>query len=319
MSHIVTPLRRTSMDLLVLGATGVAGRSTLRALAAAGHRVRAHARTRDKADLVRSLGATAVAGDAEDTDTLLGWLAGMDAVVDLRVAIPSGGRAMLPFAWREYARLRGVESGRVVAAALEAGVPLVVHDTVTMVYADGGDTLLDEKAPVHSPGALAANLAAEHHLAALTRAGGRGVALRFGHFYGPDDAITRDLVRGARAGHALVLGDPAGWSSAIHTDDVGLAVVAALDVPAGVYNVVDEEPMRRRDWLALLAESVGRESLKQPPGFLTAVASAPLKALARSHRVSAQRFRETSGWRPTVPSRRVGWPGIPLSAEGGRR
>jgi nucleoside-diphosphate-sugar epimerase len=259
---------------------------------------------------VRSLGATAVAGDAEDRSTLLAWLDGRDAVVDLRVSIPSGARALAPWAWREYTRLRGVETGRVTACALAAGVPVVVHDTVTMVYADGGDTLLDEAAAVHATGALAANLAAERHLAELTRAGGRGVALRFGQFYGPDDAISLDLLRRAEARQALVLGDPSGWTSAIHTDDVGPAVLAALEVPAGVYNVVDDEPLRRSDWLALLARSVDRESLRQPPAFLTTLASAPLKALARSQRVSAKRFREASGWAPAVPSRRVGWPDV---------
>lgn len=310
MSHKPHLVRRTGMDVLVLGATGVAGRSVVRTLAEAGHRVRAHARTPEKADLVRSLGATAALGDAEDRGTLVAWMDGVDAVVDLRVAIPSGGRAMLPWAWREYARLRGVETGRVVACALTAGVPVVVHDTVSMVYDDGGDALLHEDAPVRAPGALAANLAAERHLTGFTRAGGRGVALRFGQFYGPDDAISLDLLRRARNGQALVLGDPSGWTSSIHTADVGPAVLAALDVPAGVYNVVDDEPMRRRDWVDLLATSVGRASLKRPPGFVTAVASAPLKALARSQRVSAERFRDAGGWRPTVPSRRVGWPEV---------
>ena len=60
--------------------------------------------------------------------------------------------------------------------------------------------------------------------------------------------------------------------------------------------------------LAVLAEAVGRPSLRQPPGVLTKVAGAPVKALARSQRVSAKRFQQESGWRPQVPSRRTGWP-----------
>lgn len=100
----------------------------------------------------------------------------------------------------------------------------------------------------------------------------------------------------------------------MHTDDVGPAVVAALTAPAGVYNVVDDEPLRRAEWIALLAESVGRTRLRQPPAIATAVGGPPLRSLARSHRVSAARFREVTGWRPTVPSRRVGWPQVVRAA-----
>jgi len=306
------------MRVLVLGATGVAGRSALHALTAAGHQVTAHARTPDKSELVRRLGAAPVAGDAEDTATLLRWLDGMDAAVDLRVQIPDGTRALLAPAWREYARLRDEVAGQLVDCAIRAGVPVVLHDTVSMVYADGGDAVLDERAPVEAPGALSANLAAERHLERLTRSGGKGVALRFGQFYGPDDAITADTLRRAERGQALVLGELSGWTSAVHTDDIGPAVVAALEVPAGVYNVVDDDPMRRTDLLALLAEQVGRSSLRRPPAVVTALASAPVKALARSQRVSAEEFRRVSGWRPRVGSRRSGWPSVARRLRGVR-
>jgi nucleoside-diphosphate-sugar epimerase len=296
------------MRILVLGATGVAGRSTLPALVEAGHAVWGHARGQENATLVRRLGAEPVAGDAEDIGTLRRWLHGKHAVIDLRVRIPTVNRAMLPWAWREYVHLRDTAAGQVVDAAIAAGVPVVVHDTVTMVYADGGDTLLDECSPVDASGPLTANLAAERHLERLAASGGRGVALRFGQFYGPDDLTSRELLHRAARGQAMVLGDPAGWTSAVHTDDVGPAVLAALTAPAGVYNVVDDEPMRRSDVLALLAGVVGRTSLRQPPAFLAGLANAPVKALARSQRVTSERFRELTGWAPHVPSRRTGWP-----------
>jgi nucleoside-diphosphate-sugar epimerase len=292
----------------MLGATGVAGRSTVAALLAAGHEVSAHARTAEKAAGLGAAGAEPLTGDAGDAGTLLTWLRGRDAVVDLRVKIPPASRALMPGAWREYVHLRDVAAGQVVDCTLRAEVGVAVHDTVTMVYADGGDRLLDEDSPVDAPGPLAANLAAERHLERLTAAGGRGVALRFGQFYGPDDVTSQDLVRRARRGQAMVLGDPEAWSSAIHTDDIGPAVLAALDAPAGRYNVVDEEPLRRREVVDVLAAAVGRASLRQPPAVVTRLATAPIKALARSQRVSADRFRESTGWRPQVPSRRTGWP-----------
>lgn len=295
------------MKVTILGATGTAGRAAIPLFVAAGHEVLGHARSDSGAALLSSLEATPVRADPDDTDALRRLLTGSDAVVDLRVAIPSASRAAFPWAWREYARLRDDAAARLVDAALQADVPRVVHDTVTMVYADGGESELDENSPVDARGPLAANLAAERHLARFTEAGGTGVALRFGQFYGPDDEFSREFMTAARRGRALISGRPEAWSSAFHTADVGAALLVALTAPAGIYNVVDDEPLRRRDLLELLAQAAGRQRLRPYPTWMTSVASAPVRALARSHRVTAARFRAL-GWQPTVPSRRAGWP-----------
>jgi len=171
----------------MLGGTGVAGRAALPHLVRGGHDVSVLARSDAAAAVIRDAGARPVTGDADDPATLRRWLDGVDAAVDLRVRIPTPGRAVLPGGWREYVRLRDAAAGRLVGAAIDAGTPRLVHDTVTMVYADGGDSWLDEDARVHAPGFMAANLACEAHLARLGAAGGVGVALRFSQFYGPDD------------------------------------------------------------------------------------------------------------------------------------
>lgn len=294
------------MRVVVLGATGVAGRATVPLLVAAGHEVRGHARSDRSARLLEAMEAEPVRVDSDDPAGLDSLVAGSDCVVDLRVSIPPASRAALPGAWREYARLRDQAAGALVDAALRAEVPRVVHDTVTMVYADGGDAILDESSPVDAPGPLASNLACERHLARVTEAGGVGVVLRFGQFYGPDDVFSRELVRSARRGWVPVIGRPEAWSSAIHTHDVGHAVVRALSVPPGVYNVVDDEPLRRRELLAVLGDAAGRP-VRGLPQWTAQLGGAAVRALARSQRVTAERFRAT-GWRPTVPSRRQGWP-----------
>ncbi|HLT12011.1 MAG TPA: NAD(P)-dependent oxidoreductase [Micromonosporaceae bacterium] len=295
------------MNILVLGATGTAGRSAVPVFVSAGHTVRTHVRSDAGAAAMAAMGAEPVRADLEDDQRLRRIVEGSDAVVDLRVAIPSTFGAALPWAWREYVRLRDRETRRLVDAALHAGTPRIVHDTVSMVYADGGDAELDEDSPVDAPGALAANLAAERHLARFTESGGTGVALRFGTFYGPHDEFSRDLMRYARRGWALLFGRPEAWTSAIHTDDLGPALLVALTAPAGVYNVVDDEPLRRRDLVAILANAAGVERVRMLPTWMSVMAGAPARALARSQRVRARRFAAL-GWRPSVPSRRQGWP-----------
>jgi nucleoside-diphosphate-sugar epimerase len=298
------------MKVVVLGATGIAGRSALPHLISAGHEVIAHARSDASAARAGDLGAhRVVRGDTFDLAELRQMLGGADAAIDLRVSIPSGAAAALPSSWSENTRLRDEGSRRLVDAAREAGVPRLVRDTVTFVYADGGDAWLDEATPVDAPGLLACNLAAERHLDAFTAAGGVGVTLRFGLFYGPSDEASTELLAQARKGFVSTLVGPGNaFHSAIHTADVGSAVAAALNAPAGIYNVVDDEPLRRDDLAGILAAAVGRRTVRRPPTRLAAMTGAAVRALMRSQRVSNQHFRAVTGWAPSVPSRRSGWP-----------
>ena len=90
-------------------------------------------------------------------------------------------------------------------------------------------------------------LDAEHQADRFTRAGRTGVVLRFGFLYGPGDDMTLMLVDAVRRGWYPLLGAADGYSSWVTHEDAAAAIVAALDVPAGVYNVVDDQPLRRRE------------------------------------------------------------------------
>lgn len=81
---------------------------------------------------------------------------------------------------------------------------------------------------------------AEHSAARVTAAGGTGVALRFALFYGPGDAFTRDVFRSVRHGWLPLFGQPEGYVPIVTHEDAARAVVSALGVAAGVYNVVDD-------------------------------------------------------------------------------
>ena len=243
--------------------------------------------------------------DLTDPAALRSLVRGHDAVIDHRVALPATSRAALPWAWKDYVHLRDRATSELVDAMLAEGVGRLVRDLVSLVYADGADAWLDESSPVEAGGPLAANLAAEAHLARLEH----GVVLRCGQFYGEHDAMSKETVRLARRGLSMVVGSPVAWHSALHTDDVGPAVVASLAVPGGVYNVADDEPLHRSDLWSLLAQCAGRERLRHPPAWLFAT-SAAARSQLRSQRVSTEKFRELTGWRPRVGSRLQGWPAV---------
>jgi hypothetical protein len=78
--------------------------------------------------------------------------------------------------------------------------------------------------------------------------------------------------------------------------------VAALDsAPSGLYDVVDDEPIRQRQLKTALAAAVGRRRLLSIPSWLLRImAGSTGEALTRSLRVSNRRFRDATGWSPAV-------------------
>jgi len=194
------------MRLLVTGGTGVLGRS-LRPLAeAAGHELAAP--THEELDL---FDPSEVADAVDD----------VDGVLHLATRIRSLEQLSDPDAWRENDRLREDASRILVDAAIAAGAAVYVQPTVAFVYPPDGpvseDTPVREVAPI-----LRSALAAEQEAERFARAGGRGVVLRLGLLDGPG---TDDY------------GPLAEFGATLHVSDAGNALLEALSLPSGIYNV----------------------------------------------------------------------------------
>jgi nucleoside-diphosphate-sugar epimerase len=192
--------------LLVTGGTGVLGRA-LRPLAeAAGHELAMPGR--EELDL---FDPAAVAGAVRD----------VDGVLHLATRIRSLEQVSDPDAWRENDRLRADASKILVDAAITAGAAVYVQPTVTFVYpADGPaseDTPVRKVLPI-----LRSALAAEQQTERFARAGGRGVVLRLGLLDGPGTWYDQPM------------GD---FGATLHVSDAGRALLSALSLPSGIYNV----------------------------------------------------------------------------------
>jgi nucleoside-diphosphate-sugar epimerase len=297
------------MKVFIAGATGVLGRRAVTAMIQRGHDVTGVARSAEKAGLLRELGAAAAAVDLFDSDAVRRAVEGHDAVVHCATSIPSPARMGLRRAWLTNDRLRAEATPILAAAAGAAGASVFVKESVTFAYDDGGDAWLDESAPLTAVANLSSGSVAERVAEHFTdpAADRRGIVLRYGMFYGPDSASTIATVKAARRGLATALSSRQAFASSIHTDDAATALAAALDVPAGTYNVVDDEPVTWEDYVAALAAALGRRRLRFPPAILVKAGTRSSPALARSQRVSNRKFREASGWTPRYPSVREGW------------
>jgi nucleoside-diphosphate-sugar epimerase len=198
------------MRVLVTGGSGVLGRALLPLLASAGHEVRAPAH--DELDLFDPAAVRDAVGDA-------------DAIFHLATRIPARELMRDREAWRENDRLREDASRLLVDAALAGTTQAYVQPSVTFVYPTHG--LVDEDTPIGEVRPhLESSLAAERQAARFAGAGRRGVALRLGLLDGP--------------GAGQETPDPRAGAT-LHVEDAGRALLAALDAPSGIYNVVRDD------------------------------------------------------------------------------
>ncbi len=296
------------MKIFVAGGTGVVGRRAVPELVAAGHEVTVVARTPEKAELVRWWNAVPVEVDLFDDTAVRAAVDGHDVVVNLATSIPPFSKAARAKAWSTNDRLRREASKHLVDAALAAGAGRYVQESVSFLYADGGDGWITEEHPVAPTSITASAVDAEDQAQRLAAAGGTAVILRFGSFYGPDSGHTADALRLARRGFGTTPGPRDGYVSSVSTDDAAAAVVvAATRAPGGTYNVVDDEPLTRAELDDVLAASVGRTHLRPMPEVAVKILGDKLDHVVRSHRVSNQALRSATGWTPRYPSVRDGF------------
>ena len=273
------------MKVFVAGATGALGKQLVPMLVANGHDVVGMTRTDAKRDQLRSLGAQPVVADALDADAV-GRAVGEaepDVIVHQLTAIPP--KINMRRFEREFAltnRLRTEGTDHLLSAGRAAGVRRFVAQSNASLYARTGGPTKREDAPIDDdpPPEMRQGLAAIRHLeAAVTGAQWtEGVVLRYGWFYGPGTSIALDplgsqieMIRKRQM--PVVGGGTAVWSF-IHIEDAAAATVAAVEGgPAGIYNVVDDDPATVSEWVPELAAAVGAKRPLRVPRWVGRLAA----------------------------------------------
>lgn len=163
----------------------------------------------------------------------------------------------------------------------------------TGVYGDAGGGWVDESAPLG--GRRPARVAADRAWLGL---GAR--VLRLPGIYGPG----RSPLERVRAGSAHRVNLAGQVFSRVHVDDIAEGVVAALDGPAGAYNLSDDRPADQNAVVAYAARLLGMA----PPPFVPLESLSPMAQgfYAENRRVANGRAKRVLGWRPRYPDYRFG-------------
>jgi nucleoside-diphosphate-sugar epimerase len=290
------------MRILITGATGVIGRRVVPALRARGHEITAVGRGAARLTTLAQPGVATLALDLFDPPAVRHALRGHDAVINLATHVPPNSRAFLPGAWRQMDRVRREGSAIIADAATAVGARRYVQESFAPIYPDGGANWVTEATPPRPASYNRSVLDAEASAMRFAAGGGAAVILRFAFFYGPNDAFSDQLIAMARAGWLPLLGRPDAYFPMVTHDDAAAAVVAAVEAPAGTYNVVDDQPFTHR----AIADALGRILVTRPPRLLPAwvarLGGSLGETLARSLRVSNAKLKGATGWTPSVPN-----------------
>jgi nucleoside-diphosphate-sugar epimerase len=262
------------MRVFLAGATGVIGRPLIGLLKAAGHVVIGTTRRVEKVDALRALGAEPVILDAHHRDAVIEAIRTARPDVIINQLTDLGGMDL-----EATNRLRRDGTRNLVDAAKQSGVRRMLTQSLAVVY-EPAETLATEDDPLNME-------AASNELP-------KSVILRYGLFYDMTtgfngDGITARLLQaGAMAANDNV-------TSFIHVQDATEATLLALDWPAGVYNIVDDEPVVQRIWTTAVAAAHGWPAPADVNGRDGTMSRGASNAKARR-----------LGWAPQFPSWRAG-------------
>jgi nucleoside-diphosphate-sugar epimerase len=218
-------------------------------------------------------------------------LTGCDVAAHLATALRPGSPGLGTTNTNSALRTEGTR--RLLGAALSAGVPRYVQQSIALAYVDGGEAWLDETTPFYQPDAAEGAARPAVEMEAMIRAVDptrmAWIILRGGSFVGPGTRQDQ-VIAALRDGSLRVPGDGSNWVSIVHVDDYADAVVAALRSPPRdvILNITDE-PVRNGDYLDRLATMLG----------LPVPERNPAAELPRSYRCTNAAARKILGWRPT--------------------
>lgn len=278
------------MRLFVVGATGALGRQVIPRLMERGHGVRAITRRVEQVMTLQRLGVEAVLGDILDRTSLMGAAEGCDVALHLATAIPRPGGAQ-DWAANDLIRREGTQN--LLDAAARAGIGRYLQQSITFLYGDQGQQVVDETTPIHPTPTLQSAADME---ALVQESPFDWCIVRGGAFYGPGTGREEGWRQAAQAGNLRLPGAGDALISLVHVVDMARAVVlAAESAPAGsIYQVIDDAPVSYGELYGYVAAQVG------------ALAPAPGGPQVASLGCANARIKGALGWAPAYPTYRSG-------------
>jgi nucleoside-diphosphate-sugar epimerase len=290
------------VKFLVTGASGFLGAAVCEELRSRDHAVAALVRRPGS----EPPGTEAVPGDLAEGAALDAALATArpECVIHLAAEIATQ---------RDPARIDAINvegTRRLLEACAAAGAPRFVF-TSTVVTGDAAGAVLDETSEL--PVETAYGRSKQEGERLVRESGLDSVILRPSHVYGPGGWYAEEIVGRVRGpGRFAVIGSGDNWWDVVRVEDVAAACVDAAEraPPGSLYHVVDDEPVRYYDFVAMTAKAAGVGAPRRIPAWIARLAAGadPIRAVVRSAKSSNAKIKSELGWQPRWPTSREGVP-----------
>ncbi|KAB2350241.1 NAD-dependent epimerase/dehydratase family protein [Actinomadura rudentiformis] len=199
----------------------------------------------------------------------------------------------------ETSRMHREGTDNLLAAAKESGVRRFVLQS----YAVDTYASRREDDPLGTAASLVATIRYVEQAVASAE-GIEGLVLRYGDFYGPGTSLQLgeeylEMVRKRRF--------PITWrSSFIHVADAARATVAAVERGApGIYDIVEDGPVPKSEWLPVLARAARAKPPRRVPPWLGGESVTGL--FTENRDASNAKAKRELGWEPQAASWRDGF------------
>jgi nucleoside-diphosphate-sugar epimerase len=308
------------MNLFIAGGTGAIGRVLVPLLVNAGHKVVALTRSAARTSQLEKMGAVPVVGDVYDEGRLARLIAESEAEVVIHQLTAFGTKAGDPYAETIRVRIEGTRS--LISAARAARARRFLAQSISFICSPFGSGLTDEETPLYLDAPAAVRALAEA-VASLERQtldahGMSGTVLRYGWFYGPGTSYDPQgsIASAIRKGTMPIVGAGAGTYSFIHLRDAAAATVRILAHEAnGIYNIVDDSPVRLSEWLPFAAKLLDAPA----PGRMDEALARQKLGDLRVYYMNEQRGASNAkakrefDWQPAFPSWQTGFEALCLN------
>lgn len=267
---------------LITGATGLIGGAVARLLLERGDQVRAFARSPQRAEGLRALGADVLMGDITDAAALADAVSGCSRVVHF-----AGLLASRVYDWSDYLRVNVEATEQLARLSAVEGVSRFLYAGSVWAYGFRHAGSIDESTPldvVEEPYGESKRQAQLKVLDAVRNLALPAVIVQPSPVYGPyDRAWTLSLLRLSKKRMLARPGGGRGRVQPIFVDDLAAGCIAALDRGrvGEAYMLCGPEDMAVGEFFTRFARVVGRDFVPSLPRAATIASAKLMEAWAR--------------------------------------
>lgn len=307
------------LKIFIAGGTGFIGRHLIKAFHAHGHEVYGLARDRSRGKILEDLGCAPITGNLLTNGPWERSIERFDVAIGCTMP-GKRGQPPTPNQVGDLLKSHTDACSNLIKAAHDAKVRGVILTFGVLSYGDHGEEWVDEDTPFEPVGYGRFIGPARQPLAHLAESQRlRAIFMIPGWVVGNGGWFKDHTVPALEQGQARIVGGGDNYMSFVHAEDLAEAYVLTAEEigyapPAEerpvtqLINLVDDEPVRQKEWLSLVAQSLGKPSPASVPVEEAAKQAGELwtESMTCSCRAKNDRAKAVLGWKLRYPTVKEG-------------